>query len=123
MREFNYEQSDSMGSGHNPMLPGWKFDLGTDQNGKKWMCKVTPTDTLKHLMWNVDFDTTDEWIAPNVYEVDPGMDMLSTPFLRIEVIYADNYHKATRVYYHRQIVEYKDIYKTACEFMDTHGTK
>ena len=122
MREFNYVPDGGCGSGHNPMLPGWRIDLGTDQNGEKWMCKVTPTGIERHLMWNVDFDVTDEWIA-NGYEVDPGMDHLSVPFYRIEVIYADNYHKAARIWYHRQTVEYRDIYKTACRFMDENGIK
>lgn len=122
MKVFNYESCGGFGTERNPLLPGWQFDLGTDQNGKKWMCKVTPTNTMTHLMWNVDFDTTDEYMAKG-YEVDPGMDAWSTPFLRVEVLYAKDYGKATRIYYNRQTVEYKDIYKTACNFMDAHGIK
>lgn len=122
MRTFDYVMSDGMGSEHNPILPGWKVTLGTGNDGKEWLCKITPTDTLKHLMWNVDFDTHEEWIARG-YEVDPNDSPLSMPFLRTEVLYAEDYHKAARMYYHRVKVEYKDIRKTICEFCDKHGIK
>ena len=120
MKEFKYMLSDSQGVNHCPMLPGWKVDLGTGKDGKVWMCKITPSSLLRHLLWNVDFDTTDEWDAKG-YEVDPNDDTWSTPFLRTEVLYAEDYHSAARKFYHRKEVEYKDIYKTICTFVEEHG--
>ena len=109
-----------MGAGHNPMLPGWKIDLGTGKDGKHWMCKVEPTNPLKHLMWNVDFDNSEEWIAKG-YDIDPNDDPHSIPFYRVEVLYAANYSEAARKFYQRRTVEYKDIYKTISEFCDRNG--
>ena len=109
-----------MGAAHNPMIPGWKIDLGTGKDGKYWMCKVTPTNQLKHLMWNVDFDNTEEWIAKG-YDIDPNDDPHSIPFLRVEVLYAANYHEAARKFYQRTMVEYKDIYKTIDAFCNRNG--
>ena len=102
------------------MLPGWKIDLGTGKDGKHWMCKVEPTNLLKHLMWNVDFDNSEEWIAKG-YDVDPNDDPHSIPFYRVEVLYAANYSEAARKFYQRRTVEYNDIYKTISEFCNRNG--
>ena len=120
MKEFEYVPSDLIGAGHNPMIPGWQIDLGTGADGKHYMCKITPTNHLTRLMWNVDFDNSEEWIAKG-YDIDPNDDAHSMPFYRVEVLYAKDYHKAARVYYQRETVEYKDIYKTVCAFCDRKG--
>ena len=122
MRTFKYIEAERMGSDHNPMIPGWRVELGTGKDGKEWLCKITPTDTRTHLRWNVDFDTPDEWMAHG-YDVDPNDDGWSIPFHRTEVLYAKDYHEAARKYYHRVKAEYKDIHKTIEAFCDLHGIK
>ena len=120
MKTFKYNEHGSQGVNYCPMLPDWMVDLGTDKEGKVWMCKITPTNILRHLMWNVDFDTTDEWDAKG-FDIDPNDSTWSMPFLRTEVLYATDYHAAVRKFYHRKEVEYKDIYKTIFDFVETHG--
>lgn len=120
MRTFEFVEAGKRGSQHNPMLPEWKVTLGTGKDGKEWLCKVTPTNTLKHLLWHVDFDITDEWMA-NGFDIDPNDDGWSMPFLRTEVLYAKNYTEAAQKFYNRRTVEYKDIHKTISAFCDQHG--
>lgn len=121
-RRFNYEKDGGIGVNYNPPLTKFRVDLGKDKAGKVWMCQIKPTGMLRNLMWNVDFDNTDEWLAKG-YKVDPGFDSWSIPFYRIEVIYAKDgeYSKAAEKYYNRKTVEYKDIYQTICGFVEAHG--
>ena len=127
MRQFKYKQNGSQGMGHNPMIPIYDVDLGKDKNGNEWICRITPSMMETRFLWNVDFDTNDEYeaeIQPEWRESDElsGRTVLSVPFLRPEVVYCKDgqWGKANRERYHRKTVAYKDIYKTICEFVDAH---
>lgn len=116
-----YKVCGYQGANGCPMLPRWKVEMGKGTDGKEWMCEITPTSELTHLMWNVDFDTTDEYMAEGIETDDPQYDPWSTPFLRTEVLYAKDYHAAAVKYYHRKKVEYKDIKNTIKQFAKEKG--
>ena len=37
MRRFEYKQNCSSGVGSNPMIPGYRAELGQDSDGKGWL--------------------------------------------------------------------------------------
>lgn len=126
MRMYEYKQSGSSGVGWNPMIPGYLVELGQDKDGKEWLCKITPVNHLTHLVWNVDFDTNDEYFVerdPSWYTDDDDPEQFSSPFLRPEVLYAidEKYTEMNRIRYHRKTVEYIDIKKTIDAFVQAHG--
>ena len=125
MKQYEYKQHEASGSGWNPMIPGFLVELGKDDNGKEWLCKISPTNMQTHLMWNVDFDTKDEgWVKvqPEWETDDNEPETLTSPFLRPEVIYSmDSYGRMCRERYHRKTVEYINIKKTIDSFVQEHG--
>ena len=126
MARYEFEQSGLYGTGNNPMIPSYRAELGTDKDGKKWLCEVSPTDQLTHMVWNVDFDTSDEgWVKrdPEWWTDDDEPEHHSSPFLRPEVIYARDFSKAVKTRYHRQTVEYNKIAKVIDAFVESSGIK
>ena len=81
---------------------------------------------MTHIMWNIDFDTDDEyWVKkdPDWYTDDDDPETHSSPFLRPEVVYGEDYLGMAKKRYHRKTVEYKDINRTVNEFVDSHGIR
>ena len=123
MKRFKYQPNGSSATGNNPALPSYMVELGKDAGGREWLCKVSPTGTSRHLMWNVDFDTNEEYMVKADPSWDVGSEELSSPFLRPEVVYGDinKWDEMNRERYHRKTVEYKDIGKTIAGFVNGHS--
>ena len=127
MKQYTYKYQGGSAAEWNPMLPTYKVELGKDSDGKEWLCLISPTNMMKHLVWNVDFDTADEyWVKRQPeWEGCEDAEEHSSPFLRPEVVYCDypRWAEMHRIKYHRKTVEYKDINKTITEFVERFGIK
>ena len=125
MKRYTYKQDGSSSTNGNPMLPNYRVELGKDANGKEWLCHISPTGQLKHLVWNVDFDTTDEyWVKKQPeWEGCEDAEEYSSPFLRPEAVYCEypRWAEMHKKVYHRKTVEYKDIHKMITEFVEENG--
>lgn len=103
---LNWEQVAHSGGYLSPKLPTYEAHIGNDKTGRKWLCRVKYREQEKKFMVAFDWD-----------------DGESTPFLRDEVIYADNYWTAHKTRYFTKWVDYEDIRTVVLEFINDHGLK
>lgn len=127
LKRFEFKQNGSSAVGGNPAIPSFLVNLGHDKNGKEWLSQVSPTGQVNHLLWNVDFDTSDEyWVKtdPDWYvDDDDEGEQYSSPFLRPEVVYCkfNKWGEMHRTRYHRKTVEYHNILRAINEFVSMYG--
>ena len=89
-----------------PCLPIYENYIGKDKSGANWLVQVTYDH--KKRMFKISFDNTSE--------DDNGF-----PFLRHEVLDADDYFKAREIYYHEQYAHYEDIMTVIKNFVKDKG--
>lgn len=99
-------QLTSQGLGADVPIPTYETTLGKDPEGNTWLCRVK-FDVFVRQQWMVMFDT--------------NQDEPDTPFLREEVVYADNFWAAHVKRYHtRYDSNYQHIGAIIDSFIEEH---
>lgn len=108
------------GLASNPMLSVFQSEVGTDDDGLLWLCRVQYLPNKKQF--EVEFDNVQEYEV-DVLDGDVGIDKhWSEPFLRPEVIYAKDFWGAKRRYFRTQYCNYEDIESVIRKFAISKGT-
>lgn len=108
MKILKWEKVQSTAYGNNPPIVTHQAILGEDSNGDVWMCRVEfRKDRNMFMVWfDKDVETDDDF-----------------PFLRNDVVYADNYWKAHQRIYHTVFCQYGQIRDIVELFMRENGIK
>ena len=101
-----WEMEESCQHGSCPPSPVWVKDLGTDEDGVRWLCEVKYMYDRYHPCFQVLFDTDDT-------EFDD-------PFCRRSVLEADDYWGAVSERYHSNYVRYELIGEVVEDFIKAH---
>lgn len=111
--EWKWQGSQSTGQNGFP-LTIYRAELGKDEQGRTWMVECTPMMMYGGNTFRLLFDHNEEPNEDNGWEGD-------SPFLRDEVIYADNFMKAQKERYHMREVVYSEIVRTIEAVTDEIG--
>lgn len=83
-----------------PPIIEWRRDLGTDKDGRRWVCQCRYREQEKKFLVAFDYETDER-----------------SAFLRDEVVYADDYWNAHKRVYHSKLVDYIGIKETVDRFI------
>lgn len=96
---------------NSPWIETYECEIGNDEIGMDWRARCQYRyDEHRFHVWFDKMET---------HETDDGH--ISSPFLRPEVIYARNYWKANKEYFHLVSCDYEDIAKVVESFMVSHN--
>lgn len=109
---------EGAGSYHAPMIWTQESVIGKTPDGSEvWSCRsVYHPKENKFSVW---FDNDKEYELRG--DFDGYRTMWSTPFLRTEVVYADNYWQARKEFHHEQFCSYDEIPKVIEVFARSKG--
>ena len=111
--EWERQGSERMGQSGFP-IDIYRAELGKDKDGKTWLVECRPLAMRGSRNFQLLFDHTEEPTEENGWTGD-------SPFLREEVIYADDYVSAKKRRYRMKEVPYKDIVSTIERVTDEIG--
>ena len=92
----------------------YRAELGKDKDGRTWLVECKSLAMRGSGMFRLSFDHTEEPNEENGWTGD-------SPFLRNEVVYADDYVSARKRRYRMKEVPYKDIVSTIERVTDEIG--
>ena len=108
MSKFDWRTHGTEGIGNNPPIPIWECMIGKDKNGDTWLCRVRYRHQERRFIVMFDKDV----VTDN-----------DSPFLRDEVVYADNYWQAMRDYHKAILCDYEKIQDVIAEFINKNGVE
>lgn len=111
--EWERQGSERMGQCGFP-IDIYRAELGKDKDGRTWLVECKPLTMTGSNKFRLLFDHTEQPNEENGWTGD-------SPFLRNEVVYADDYVSARKRRYRMKEVLYKDIVSTIEKVTDEIG--
>lgn len=102
--KYEWYEHSKMWIGNCPPIPEYRCNLGTDKEGKRWVCACKYREQERKFLVAFDYET-DDWSA----------------FLREEVLDAPNYWRAHQEIYHSKLVNYEQIQHVVEAFVEAQG--
>ena len=103
--KLNWERAEMQRSWNCPWIVTHESVIGKSDDGKTWSVRARFSPERKEFMVWFDHD--------GIYEVHGDFDgegvRNSIPFLRTEVVYADNYWTAHKKFYNTKFCDYDEI--------------
>lgn len=106
--KYDWKQYGAEAIGNNPPKPLYQCEIGKDGSGIAWLCRVKYREQERKFM---------VWFDKDILTDD------GCPFLRDEVIYADNYWQAMRDYHKMALCNYEEIQNVIARFIDENSLK